>query len=95
MILSILWFLYLPGYQSQEISYNITGNETWLLDLSPIEQMYIYCSSNLASLYCAPKSNYNNRFTIPKDYNLNHCPDEIVDIEIGLYYNQLSFLGYQ
>ena len=92
LLLIKLSFFTVTSIRCQEMPpQNLTGDEDWLVALPPSEQMYIYCNSNLVHLCYT--NNYNNRFTIPSDYNLNHCPDDAVDIEIGLFYNQLSFLG--
>ena len=90
MLLFLIKLLF-PSIRCQEIPQNLTGNEDWLIVLPPEEQMYVYCNSNL--LHLCQTNNYNNQFTVPADYNINHCPDDAVDIEIGLFYNQLSFLG--
>ena len=93
--LSIKMFLFFTTIlvnQCQEMPpQNLTGDEAWLAALPPTEQMFVYCNSNL--LHLCYTNNYNNRFVLPSDYNLNHCPNDAVDIEIGLFYNQLSFLG--
>ena len=47
------------------------------------------CQSN-ASL--CERHNYYNQFTIPPDYNRHHAPREVIDLEVGLYWNQLLYL---
>ena len=46
---------------------------------------------NLNASLCE-KHNYYNRFTIPADYNRHHSPSDIVDLKIGLFWNQLLYV---
>ena len=53
-------------------------------------ELYWKCTQNISS---CTSHNYNNRFQVPVDYNIDHAPGNIVDLEVGLFYNALTFLG--
>ena len=38
------------------------------------------------------RHNFYNNFTLPLGYNRNHAPSVIIDIEMGMYWNQLLYL---
>ena len=53
-------------------------------------ELYWKCTQNISS---CTSHNFNNRFQVPVDYNIDHAPSNIVDLEVGLFYNALNFLG--
>ena len=53
-------------------------------------ELYWKCSQNISS---CTSHNFNNQFQVPVDYNVDHAPASIVDLEVGLFYNALTFLG--
>ena len=48
---------------------------------------------SIAIGYNHEANNFNNKYTIPNDYDSNQSPTRMVEIEVGLFYKYLLYLG--